>query len=96
MARRVAQLERHMRENKLRQYTSFVDRLGRTDDAGDEVRSAKEAKRLAFDIFWNARSDYSRLTSYFPGLCLISRDLPIACHRECSKPVIPIIVKIYL
>ena len=49
-----------MRENKLRQYSSFVDRLGSMDKAGDEVRSSKEAKRLAFDIFWNARRDYSR------------------------------------
>ena len=60
LARRVAQLERHMRENKLRQYTSFVDKLGSADELGDEVRSGKEAKRLAFDIFWNARTDYSR------------------------------------
>lgn len=60
LARRVAQLERHMRENKLRQFTSFVDRLGSTQEAADEVKSTKEAKRLAFDIFWNARTDYSR------------------------------------
>ena len=53
-----------MRENKLRQYTSFVDRLGSVDEAGDEVRSSKEARRLAFDIFWNARTDYSRSKLY--------------------------------
>ena len=49
-----------MRENKLRQFTSFVDRLGSAEELGDEVRNIKEAKRLAFDIFWNARTDYAR------------------------------------
>jgi hypothetical protein len=49
-----------MRENKLRQHTSFVDELGRAQSEGDQIRSTKEAKRLAFDIFWNARTDYSR------------------------------------
>lgn len=68
LARRIAQLERHMRENKLRQHTSFVDCLGSVDDPGDEVRSSKEAKRLAFDIFWNVRTDYSRLISPPPNI----------------------------
>ena len=62
-ARRVAQLERHMRENKLRQHLTFADELGRAQAERDEVRSTKEAKRLAFDIFWNARSDFSRCSS---------------------------------
>lgn len=60
LARRVAQVEQHMRQNKLRQFTSFVDRLGGSEEPADEVRSSKEAQRLAFDIFWNARTDYSR------------------------------------
>jgi len=67
-ARRVAQLERHMRENKLRQHTSFVDELGRAQSDGEQVRSTKEAKRLAFDIFWNARTDYSRSAPAQPSL----------------------------
>ena len=64
-ARRVAQLELHMRENKLRQGGTFADELGRAQSEWDEVRSAREAKRMAFDIFWNARADYSRYESPF-------------------------------
>ncbi len=30
-----------MRENKLRQHTSFVDELGRAQNEGDQVRSTK-------------------------------------------------------
>lgn len=56
-ARRVAQLERHLRENRLRQHASLSEELGRT---GGDVRSAAEARRIAFDIFWNVRTDYSR------------------------------------
>lgn len=58
--KRVAQLERHMRENKLRQHMTVTEELGKPQSEWDEVKSTKEAKRLAFDIFWNARSDYSR------------------------------------
>lgn len=49
-----------MRENKLRQHNSFADELGKAESEWDEIRSKKEAKRMAFDIFWNARADYSR------------------------------------
>ena len=59
-AKRVAQLERHLRENKLRQHATVTEELGKPQSSWDEVKSKREAKRLAFDIFWNARSDYSR------------------------------------
>ena len=59
-AKRVAQLERHMRMNKLGSHMTVTEELGKPQSEWDEVKSTKEAKRLAFDIFWNARSDYSR------------------------------------
>ena len=46
--------------NNLRQHTTVTEELGKPQSEWDEVRSTKEAKRLAFDIFWNARADYSR------------------------------------
>lgn len=67
-AKRVAQLERHMRVNKLRQHTTVTEELGKPESEWDEVKSTKEAKRLAFDIFWNVRSDYSRFESFPRGL----------------------------
>ncbi|KAK9844135.1 hypothetical protein WJX81_005562 [Elliptochloris bilobata] len=59
LLRRVHNLERHMRENKLR--FTFTDALGRAQsDTNDQVTSRREAKRLALSLFWNVRAEFSR------------------------------------
>ena len=49
---------RHIRENKLRM--TFTDALGQAQSQPDGVSSQKEARRLAFYLFWNVRTDYDR------------------------------------
>lgn len=55
-AARLARMERHMRERKL-QAATLTERLARAGDQGeaDEVNSSREAKQLAFYLFWNVR-----------------------------------------
>ena len=57
-AKRVAALERHVRENKLR--LTLADELGRAPDAVDEVTTGLAARRLAFYLFWNVRACHDR------------------------------------
>eukprot|EP00208_Stichococcus_sp_RCC1054_P005886 CAMPEP_0206144266 /NCGR_PEP_ID=MMETSP1473-20131121/23556_1 /ASSEMBLY_ACC=CAM_ASM_001109 /TAXON_ID=1461547 /ORGANISM="Stichococcus sp, Strain RCC1054" /LENGTH=1146 /DNA_ID=CAMNT_0053540037 /DNA_START=541 /DNA_END=3978 /DNA_ORIENTATION=- len=56
-AARLARMEQHMRENKLRAAT-LTERLSRgaqiaAQGEAEEVTSAKEARRLAYFLFWN-------------------------------------------
>jgi hypothetical protein len=52
-------LVKHIRENKLR--ITFTDALGQAAQSeGDGVSSQKEARRLAFYLFWNVRASYDR------------------------------------
>ena len=55
---KLKELVKHIRENKLRM--TFTDALGQAQSEGDGVSSQKEAKRLAFYLFWNVRTDYDR------------------------------------
>ena len=55
---KLKQLVRHMREAKLR--VTFTDALGAAQAQPDAVSSRKEARRLAFYLFWNVRTDYDR------------------------------------
>ena len=55
------QVEKHIRKNKLK--LTFTDQLGRAvhvgqDEEGD-IASKKEAKKLAFYLFWNMRPQMS-------------------------------------
>ncbi len=52
-------LVKHIRENKLR--ITFTDALGQAAQSeGDGVSSQKEARRLAFYLFWNVRASHDR------------------------------------
>ena len=55
-------MEKHIRKNKLK--LTFTDQLGRAvtvdQDEESEVSSKKEAKKLAFYLFWNMRASLSR------------------------------------
>lgn len=55
--KRLHRLEKHMRENKLRH--SFADQLGEAQES-DELNSKKEARKLAFYLFWNVRPNFDR------------------------------------
>ncbi len=55
---KLKELVRHIRENKLRM--TFTDALGQAQSQPDGVSSQKEARRLAFYLFWNVRTDYDR------------------------------------
>ena len=56
------QVEKHIRKNKLK--LTFTDQLGRavsvSQDEDSEISSKKEAKKLAFYLFWNMRATLSR------------------------------------
>ncbi len=51
-----------MRENKLRH--TFADQLGEAQES-DELNSKKEARKLAFYLFWNVRPNFDRY-KHFP------------------------------
>ena len=55
--KRLHRLEKHMRENKLRH--TFADQLGEAQES-DELNSKKEARKLAFYLFWNVRPNFDR------------------------------------
>lgn len=59
------QVEKHIRKNKLK--LTFTDQLGKavsvSQDEESEVSSKKEAKKLAFYLFWNMRATLSRCAS---------------------------------
>lgn len=61
--KRLHRLEKHMRENKLRH--TFADQLGEAQES-DELNSKKEARKLAFYLFWNVRPDYDRCRNTLP------------------------------
>ena len=54
---RLHKLERHMRENKLK--LTFADELGAAQE-NDELSSKREARKLAFYLYWNVRPNLSR------------------------------------
>ena len=55
-------MEKHIRKNKLK--LTFTDQLGKavsvSEDEDSEISSKKEAKKLAFYLFWNMRATLSR------------------------------------
>lgn len=57
------QVEKHIRKNKLK--LTFTDQLGKavtvSQDEESEVSSKKEAKKLAFYLFWNIKPYFTRL-----------------------------------
>jgi hypothetical protein len=55
---KLKELVRHIRENKLR--ITFTDALGQAQEESNGVNSQKEARRLAFYLFWNVRASYER------------------------------------
>ena len=55
---KLKELVRHIRENKLRM--TFTDALGQAQSQPDGVSNQKEARRLAFYLFWNVCTDYDR------------------------------------
>ena len=58
----LCQVEKHIRKNKLK--LTFTDQLGKavtlSQDEESEISSKKEAKKLAFYLFWNVRPTLSR------------------------------------
>lgn len=60
-------MEKHIRKNKLK--LTFTDQLGKavtvSQDEESEVSSKKEAKKLAFYLFWNMRATLSRSPLFF-------------------------------
>ena len=75
------QVEKHIRKNKLK--LTFTDQLGKavsvSQDEDSEISSKKEAKKLAFYLFWNMRATLSRSAAYIspppPGCWLrLSRE----------------------
>ncbi|CAL8466858.1 g6394 [Coccomyxa elongata] len=61
-------LVKHIRENKLR--ITFTDALGQAAQSeGDGVSSQKEARRLAFYLFWNVRASHDREFVVLEDLC---------------------------
>ena len=58
----LAQVEKHIRKNKLK--LTFTDQLGKavtlSQDEESEISSKKEAKKLAFYLFWNVRQTHDR------------------------------------
>lgn len=74
---KLKELVRHIRESKLR--ITFTDALGQAAAAeGDGVSSQKEARRLAFYLFWNIRASYDRCDWTF-SLLSIS---PVCCKQR--------------
>lgn len=65
------QVEKHIRKNKLK--LTFTDQLGKavsiSQDEESEISSKKEAKKLAFYLFWNMRATLSRFATH-PVLAL--------------------------
>lgn len=58
-AMRLAQMEKYIRKNALQ--VTFRDTLSRAERR-EVVTSEQEAKKLAFYLFWNVKSDYARST----------------------------------
>ena len=71
--KRLHRLEKHMRENKLRH--TFADQLGEAQES-DELNSKKEARKLAFYLFWNVRPDYDRYSDQHPSILPIPAMAP--------------------
>jgi len=74
--KRLHRLEKHMRENKLRH--SFADQLGEAQES-DELNSKKEARKLAFYLFWNVRPNFDR---YINQLHFLSSGLIRGVNRQ--------------
>ena len=83
---RIVQVEKHIRKNKLK--LTFTDQLGRavsvSQDEDSEISSKKEAKKLAFYLFWNMRATLSRSAAFAPPplplpLALPPPFLPLLC-----------------
>ena len=74
--KRLHRLEKHMRENKLRH--SFADQLGEAQES-DELNSKKEARKLAFYLFWNVRPNFDR---YINQLHVLSSGLIRGVNRQ--------------
>ena len=92
---KLKELVRHIRENKLRM--TFTDALGRAQSQPDGINSQKEARRLAFYLFWNVRTEYDRQlpTSQSPMLpgneTIIDHNRHSAvvackCRKDCLSP----------
>lgn len=54
--RKLHAFEEHLRENKLKM--TFTEKMGSA--AEDQVNSKREAKKLAFYLFWNLRPCHDR------------------------------------
>ena len=90
-------MEKHIRKNKLK--LTFTDQLGKavsvSQDEDSEISSKKEAKKLAFYLFWNMRATLSRfgphpvhlLVPYSVRLALQNRQL--AHQTRWSIPACP-------
>ena len=75
-----------MRENKLRH--TFADQLGEAQES-DELNSKKEARKLAFYLFWNVRPDYDRCCKPSRPLpCMAIWLLPSCCVNSVSAVTI--------
>jgi len=81
------QVEKHIRKNKLK--LTFTDQLGKavtvSQDEESEVSSKKEAKKLAFYLFWNMRATLSRSPLFF-FLAMQAWCRPSDCPSACSLP----------
>ena len=62
----ILQVEKHIRKNKLTAGT-FSDQVGHSSHA-DEASTDREARKLAFFLFWNIKPTLSRCLAY--NLCL--------------------------
>ena len=71
---------KHIRENKLRM--TFTDALGQAQSQPDGVSNQKEARRLAFYLFWNVRTEYDR-----SGPLRFTLDL-VAVHNSIASQIV--------
>jgi len=80
-------VEKHIRKNKLK--LTFTDQLGKavtvSQDEESEVSSKKEAKKLAFYLFWNMRATLSRSPLFF-FLAMQAGCRPSDCPSSSSLP----------
>ena len=55
---RLHRIEEHVRTNKLR--VNLTDRFGAAAQEREDISNIKEAKRLAFYIFWNVKATHDQ------------------------------------
>ena len=58
MLERLHRIEEHIRNNKLR--VNLTDKIGAAAREKEDISNINEAKKLAFYIFWNVKSNHDK------------------------------------